>query len=120
VTGSSFAELLAGSLGAVADEFDLAVTDGMLDPVLGTKLKPALYADQWASGTAKFRDLAGLANQARDADKCRAAKLWRDILGTNDRGQVLPLPDGCDANGFAITSIAAVEAVGSNQPRGFA
>lgn len=120
VAGSSWAELLAYSLGAVADEFDLAVTDGMLDPVLGTQLKPALHADQWGSGAAKFRELAGLAKQALDADKCLAAKLWRDILGTNDRGQVLPLPDGCDANGFTIASIAAVEAVGSNQPRGFA
>ncbi|WP_406048286.1 SMODS domain-containing nucleotidyltransferase [Kribbella sp. NBC_00889] len=120
VTGSSWAELLAGSLGAVADEFDLAGTDGMLDPVLGTQLKPALYRDQWGSGAAKFRELAGLAKEALDADRCQAAKLWRDILGTNDRGQVLPLPDGCDANGFAIAGIAAVEAVGSNQPRGFA
>jgi hypothetical protein len=120
VTGASWAELLAGSLGAVADEFDLAVTDGMLDPVLGTQLKPALYGDQWASGAAKFRELAGMAEEALDADMCPAAKLWRDILGTNDRGQVLPLPDGCDAYGFAIAGIAAVEAVGSNQPRGFA
>ncbi|MEV6266712.1 nucleotidyltransferase [Kribbella sp. NPDC051936] len=120
VTGSSWAELLAGSLGAVADEFDLASTDGMLDPILQTQLKPALLPDQWGSGASKFRELAGLAKQALDADRCRAAKLWRDVLGTNDRGQVLPLPDGCDANGFAIAGVAAVEALGSNQPRGFA
>jgi len=120
VTGSSWAELLASTLEAVADGFEKAAIDGLPDPVLGTLLKPALEPWQWTAAAQKFGTLAGQARDALNSDRCMAAKLWRDILGTNDRGQVLPLPAGCDAGGFAVASLSAVSSVGSNQPRGFA
>ena len=118
--GNSYAELLASSLTALGDRCRTAATAGLLDPVLKTQMKPDLTAQQWDEAADTFLTLAAKAQQALTADKCRAAFLWREILGTNERGQILPLPEGCDAGGFPLDSVTAVGAVGSNQPRGFA
>lgn len=120
VTGESYAELLARSLSAVGDRFLVAAVDGMLDPVLGTPMLPALAEAQWRHAAGILQSLAAKAEEALASDKCRAGFLWREVLGSNERGQILPLPDGCDAGGFRISNVSAVGAVGSNQPRGFA
>lgn len=120
VTESTWAELLASTMEHVAKRLMDSADNGLPDPVLGTLLKPLLEPWQWRTAGQTFERLAGEAREALGAERCRAAKLWRDILGTNDRGQVLRLPDGCDAAGFPIGSITAVDALGSNQPRGFA
>lgn len=120
VAGATWAELLASTLEQVAARLGDSAEDGLPDPVLDTPLKPALEFWQWTSAAQTFERLATEAREALDTERCRAAKIWRDILGTNDRGQVLPLPDGCDAAGYPIGSVTAVGAVGSNQPRGFA
>lgn len=120
VTGTSWAELLTSTLEQVAQRFEECAETGLPDPVLGTPMKPALESWQWTLAAQTFNRLAEQAREALDSDRCQAAKIWREILGTNDRGQVHPLPDGCDAAGFPVGSITAVSAVGSNQPRGFA
>lgn len=120
VTGDSYAELLVNTLDAVAGDFRTASIKGQLDPVFGTVMQPELAEGVWNDAAWRFEDLAKRGREALAADKCRAAKVWRDILGTNDRGQVLPLPDGCDAAGFPVGAVTAVNAVGSNSPRGFA
>lgn len=120
VTGTSYAELVRGTLTAVANRCRSAATNGLLDPVLKTQMKPELTSEQWNIAADTFQAMTAQATRALGADKCRAAFLWREILGTNERGQILPLPDGCDAAGFPLTAVTAVGAVGSNQPRGFA
>ncbi|GAA2821456.1 nucleotidyltransferase domain-containing protein [Crossiella cryophila] len=120
VVGTSWAELLAATLEQVAGRFSECAESGLLDPVFGTPMTPAVEPRQWMIAADVFNGLAERARQALDAERCMAAKIWRDILGTNDRGQVLPLPGGCDANGFPISAITAVSGVGSNEPRGFA
>lgn len=120
VTGTTWAELLTATLEQVAQRFADVAEKGLPDPVLGSPMKPALESWQWTLASQTLKALAAKAREALDSDRCRAANIWRDILGTNDRGQVLPLPDGCDAAGFPVGSITAVSAVGSNQPRGFA
>ncbi|WP_010534577.1 nucleotidyltransferase domain-containing protein [Brachybacterium squillarum] len=120
VSGTTWAELLTSTMEQVAKRLEKCTDDGLPDPVLGTTMKPDLDAWQWASAADGLNRLAEQARQALDSERCRAAKMWRDILGSNDRGQVLPLPDGCDANGFPVGSVTAVGAVGSNDPRGFA
>ena len=120
VTGTSWAELLTSTLEQVAKKFDEIADQGLRDPVLGTPMKPALEPWQWSLASQTFARLAEQAREALDSERCRAAKIWRDILGTNDRGPILPLPDGCDAAGFPVGNVSAVSAVGSNEPRGFA
>ena len=120
VTGTTWAELLTSTMEQVAKRFEKCIDDGLPDPVLGTPMKPALDAWQWNAAAQGLNRLAEQAREALAAERCRAAKLWRDVLGKNERGQVLPLPDGCDANGFPVGAVTAVSAVGSNQPRGFA
>ena len=120
VAGTSWAGLLASTLEQVAQCFDESAKTGLPDPALGTPMKPALESWRWTSAAQTFSRLAEQAREAFHTDRCAAAKIWRDILGINDRGQVLPLPDGCTAAGLAVGSITAVSAVGSNQPRGFA
>jgi hypothetical protein len=120
VTGDSWAELLANSLRHVAGGFRSAASAGLPDPVLSTPMKPELLPEQWTHGADVFDALAAKAADALGSERCRAAFLWRQILGDNDRGPVLPLPSGCDANGFPVSAIAAVTESGSDEPRGFA
>lgn len=120
VTGESWAELLANSLRHLAARFRSAANGGLPDPVLGTPMKPELTSEQWTHGAGVFEKLAAKAAEALGSDRCRAAFLWRQILEDNDRGPVLPLPSGCDANGFPVSTIAAVTESGSDEPRGFA
>lgn len=120
VTGDTWAELLTSTFEHVAAKLINCADDGLLDPVLLTPLEPALEPWQWRSAGQTMERLANEAAEALGAERCRAAKIWRDILGTNERGQVLPLPGGCDAGGFPVSSVSAVNALGSDKPRGFA
>lgn len=120
VTGDSWAELLASTFEHVGARLTASASDGLPDPVLGTPLKPELDHWQWTNAGCTFTRLAEEARAALDADKCRAAKIWRDILGDNERGPVLPVPEGCDAAGYPVGSITAVGTLGSNRSRGFA
>lgn len=120
VTGSSWAELLASTFEHVAGRLADSAEGGLLDPVLSTPLKPELDYWQWTSAAQTFERLAQEAREALDAEKCRAGKMWRDILGSNERGAVLPLPEGRDAAGYPIGAVTPVGAPGSDQPRGFA
>lgn len=120
VSGSTWAELLTSTMEQVAKRFDDCADNGLPDPVLGTPMKPALDSWQWTTAAQGLNRLAEQAHEALDSERCRAAKMWREILGTNERGPVLPLPEGCDAHGFPVGAVTAVSAVGSNDPRGFA
>lgn len=120
VNGDSYAQLLTESLEHVARRFAQAATSGLPDPVLGTPLKPALDPEQWMNASQVFERLGSQGREALRSERCRAAKIWRDILGRNERGAILPLPPGCAAAGFPIDAPTAVEGIGSNDPRGFA
>lgn len=120
VAGDSWAELLASSLDEVSRIFLTAASDGLLDPILRTPLKPALEPSDWLHASRTFGALAADAQEALRATPCAAAKTWRTILGTNDRGQVFPLPDGCSGAGVPLPVAAAVSANGPTRARGFA
>lgn len=120
VSGTTWAELLVSTFEEVGKRFEEAAEDGLLDPVLNTPMKPEVQSWEWTVAAQSMADFAAKGREALDAERCMAAKMWREILGENDRGPVLPLPQGCDAAGFPVGAVTAVSAVGSNQPRGFA
>lgn len=117
--GSEWCQLLATTLAAVASRFEVAPTKPLVDPGLGTPVDPALDAAVWLSASQTFHRLADLATKALNADKCAAAARWREILGENARGQVFPLPPGCDARGFATTGMAGLVAARPREAQGF-
>lgn len=119
ITGDEWDPLLAKSLRAVGSRFGNATWMPLLDPGLGTAVAPALADDVWTHAEDVFLGLADLADEAVAGDKCAAAAKWREILGENDRGQVFPLPPGCDAQGSAISSVASIAGLGSNEARKF-
>jgi hypothetical protein len=115
----SFAELLAGTLQAVAGRLQVASVKPLIDPALGTPFTPPPDEGELAHTANTFSTLAAKAARALVVDACQAAVLWREILGRNDRGVVFPLPSGCDETGKAIQSVTANRGRGSDEARGF-
>lgn len=111
--------LFAQTLRRVAQRFAEGPVRSLVDPGLGTNVNPPVSSDDYAHAAAEFDRLANLADAALAIDECQAAVKWREILGQNGRGQVFPLPPGCDANGFRIGAIAAVASTGLNEARRF-
>ncbi len=119
VTGSSFAEILAATLAAIADQ--LNGNTNLLDPALGSPYAPAPTTVERSSAANTFTALAAQASAALAEKKCPAAAAWRAIIGrSNNRGWCFPLPPGCDEQGKEIKKITAVTATGSREASGFA
>jgi hypothetical protein len=118
ITGDCFAEILAQTLRAVAAQ--LASGEATTDPVLGRPYKPTPERNDLANAAEKFDELAAKAEEALRADKCKAAALWREILGKNGRGWVFGLPAGCDEQGNKVLVAGALAARGSREASPFA
>ncbi len=119
VTGSEWGRLFASTLSHVANRFSLASLQPLVDPGLGTPVDPSLDVTQWEQASAIFSNLANLASEALKASRCEAALKWRQILGTNARGEVLPLPPGCGSTGPAAASLTTVAATRPSEAQGF-
>ncbi len=100
VAGSTIGDLYVSALRKTGD----LLYDAF---VLGRGLKdPTLTGDKHALAMA-FVDAGSRAQEALDADsddKCKSAKVFRDILGkaVDDQGTqdyVFPMPDDCNLNG---------------------
>ncbi len=111
VTGEEWDHLFAATLRKLANRFQRAPYEPLIDPGLGTPVEPALDANDWFNASNVFERLANLAEDALSTEKCRAAVKWREILGENDRGQVFPLPPGCDANGFPLSAVGGASII---------
>lgn len=118
VTGDCFAEIFAKMLRAVASQ--LASGQPNIDPVLGTPYRPAPEVADLSHAAQVFAGLAAKAEEALRADRCKAAALWREILGKNGRGWCFALPAGCDEQGNRVPVAAAATAKGSREASPFA
>ena len=106
VAGSEWDVLLARTLQCIADRFQRAGVNPLLDPVLGTPVDPPLSAGQVEQAAAIFGRLAAAANRALLLNDTDAATEWRKILGGNDRANpVLPYPP--NSGGGAGSTVAA-------------
>ena len=115
VSGNEWGPLFANTLREVARRFASAAYEPLLDPGLGTPVDPPLEAAQWDHASTTLQRLADLAAKALNADRCNAALKWRRILGTNDRGQVFPLPPGCSTTGAAVAAGAGLAGLGAGR-----
>jgi Second Messenger Oligonucleotide or Dinucleotide Synthetase domain len=118
ISHSTFAEIFAVALRRIANQLTSGVA--VLDPATLNPYTPTPSAADLLLAANTFRGLANKGEAALMADRCRAAVLWREILGRNDRGQVFALPAGCDERGKAVSAAAAVTSRGSDEARGFA
>jgi len=117
--GTCFAEILAPTLRSIAGQLSNASSIPLIDPALSQPFSPCPDSGDLEKAAEKFDELAGMAEQALDAEKCPAAALWRRILGKNGRGWCFTLPDGCDETGKEIGPVVSVRSQGSSEARGF-
>ena len=111
VVGGEWDVLLAQTLKCIADRFERAGVDPLLDPVLRSPVDPPLSAGQVKQAAAIFGKLAGAANRALLMNNTDAATEWRKILGGNDRANpVLPYPPN---SGGSVGSTVTATGVGA-------
>lgn len=115
VAGANTAECFCITLERLPAELSTAIDLGLSDPTLpGKTISTRATGTQLATALSTFEDLAKQAREALDEeDRCRSARLWRDILGENDDGWVFPMPDGCDESGKASAGLTFIR---SGQP----
>lgn len=117
--GDTFAELFATTLHSIASQLNSGAV--LIDPVLGQEYRPVPTSEDLKSAAELFARLADKASQAvSEEDRCKAARLWREILGENSNGAVFPIPDGCDEEGRGLPVIATPSSRVTGEPSGFA
>jgi Second Messenger Oligonucleotide or Dinucleotide Synthetase domain len=119
VGGDTYAEVFAATLSSIARQLQGGAE--LIDPVLGTAYRPSPEPGARTATGHIFSDLASQAQAALSEDsRCKAAAIWREILGRNDQGMCFPIPDGCDEHGRALPVTAVGSSRGSREPGGFA
>ena len=117
----SWPQAMGGALESVADRLARADREPLRDPVLHQPFAPAPSVSALQSAGQVFRRLAADAAEARRAERCAAAAIWRRLFGQNGHdtdGWVFPLPDGCTEDGRDLNERPNA-LVGSNEARGF-
>jgi SMODS domain-containing protein len=120
IPGASYAEAFAQTLRAIAEQLRASETHPLIDPAVKTPFSPKPSPEELALAIRRFEKLAAKAEQALGLPKCQAAVVWREILGSNGRGQCFPLPEGCDETGKLIGAITVNTGRGTNEARPFA
>jgi hypothetical protein len=118
VVGASFAEIFASTLERIATQLETGAV--INDPALAREYNPAPESADLEHAATIFRDLATKAALALAADRCEAGRLWREILGKNERNWVFPIPAGCDEFGKKAATITPIADRGSREARPFA
>ncbi len=102
----SVAALFTSTLARIAERLQLAAAGvAVPDPSMPGKVIEIRATDaQMRQAADKFADLASQAAAALAADKCPAAKAYREILGRNAEGAwIMEMPPGCHEDGTPKT-----------------
>lgn len=102
----SVAALFTSALARIAERLQLAAAGvAVPDPSMPGKVIEIRATDaQMRQAASKFADLASQAAAALAADKCPAAKAYREILGCNAEGVwVMEMPAACNEDGTPKT-----------------
>ena len=102
----SVAGLFTAALARIAEHLQLAAAGvGVPDPTMPGEVIEVRATDlQMRQAAVKFAGLASQAAAALSADKCPAAKAYRDILGCNAEGVwVMEMPAACNEDGTPKT-----------------
>lgn len=122
IHGDSWADLTQSALRYVVDRLRDALSRPVRDPVLDEVYQPVPSADELARAAELLDICNAQSSEALTAERCRAAYLWRQVLGANGHeghDSVFPLPDGCRADGTVIAATAANPLRGGSRERGF-
>lgn len=105
INATTAAEYFTAALEGIVTQLDKVITSGGLeDPTLdGGYISTRATGDQIETARETFAGLAAKAREALtlgDKERCRAAKLYREILGKTPDGEwVFPMPDDCKEDG---------------------
>ncbi len=120
IPGESHAEAFAQTLRAITLQLQAGENVPLIDPALNTPFSPKPSSDELTLASKRFDKLATRAERALHLPRCEAAVVWREILGSNDRGNCFPLPEGCDETGKVIGAVTVNTGRGTNEARPFA
>lgn len=110
-TSTSLTEAFCSALKGVSAQLRIAAEDGLSDPTLPGKTISTRATDHDLEIALQvFETLSSKAEEAlADDDRCRAAKIFREILGKNsDEEYVFPMPDDCSEDGTKLFAPAIV------------
>lgn len=99
------AAYLATVLPGIVDGLRAAAEDGLADPTLeGSVISTKATDEELAEAADRIEEAARLAGDAvREKSVCKAAVMWRRLLGTTKHTEVdehvFPLPEYCNADG---------------------
>jgi SMODS domain-containing protein len=102
VTGSNIAEYYCSALHGVVTQLEVAIEQGLADPTIeGALISTQASTEQLKEALETFRTVTARADEALgEEDRCRAAMLFRDLLGKNSEGEtVFPIPEDCNEDG---------------------
>ena len=117
-TAESCAELLLPVLNSIAARLESGVV--VTEPAMNEPYAPAPDPAVLDNAARVFRSFASDARRALLLDDCKAAVIWRRMLGENEKvGAVFPLPPGCTESGARIAPLINKDR-GSNDDRPFA
>lgn len=124
ITGDSWADVTASAIGYVAHRLPSIWDDRVCDPALGEPYEPLPDESDHQQAREAFEQCAQTAQEAvTTSDRCRAAYLWRSVLGSNgfeEHSSVFPLPSGCREDGTAMAGAVATNPLtGGSKERGF-
>jgi Second Messenger Oligonucleotide or Dinucleotide Synthetase domain len=119
VWGATFAELFSSTLASIANQLESGRR--LTDPVLIEDYRPEPELSDRIAAASVFLELAAKARQAISTDDvCKAAALWREVLGRNGQDWCFPIPRGCDEHGRKLAVTAPAISRGSREPGRFA